>query len=45
MSKTRNSYPANGQTNERTDVLVWILVEANGNEHVWLSTPEPGSLA
>lgn len=34
------SYPANGQTNPRTGVRVWIVVEQNGNERVWLETPK-----
>lgn len=38
---TKLQYPTNGQINPRTDVKVWIVVEQNGNERIWLSTPEP----
>lgn len=40
---TRAVYPANGQVNQRTGVRVWIVVEQNGAERVWLETPKEES--
>lgn len=38
------SYPANGQTNPRTGVRVWIVVQQNGNECIHLETPKDGPI-